>query len=171
MPNLIPAERIESKIYLIRGQKVMLDFDLAVLYHVKTKNLKRLVKRNITRFSSDFMFQLNKEEYALLRCQFGTLKRGQHSKYLPYAFTEHGALALSSALNSKRAIEVGIFIVRAFVKLRQLLLSHKELAQKLNELEKKTQKHDIEIYSIFKAIRELMAVPDVPKKQIGFVRE
>jgi len=171
MPNLIPAERIESKIYLIRGLKVMLDKDLAELYGVKTIRLREQVKRNIERFPSDFKFQLSQQEADLLVSQNAIPSKRHLGGFLPYVFTEHGALMLSSVLNSKKAVGVGIHIVRAFVKLRRILSSHKELIEKLNELEKKTQRHDVEIYSIFKAIRELMAEPNVPKKQIGFVRE
>ena len=167
--SLIPQETIEDKILLIRGKKVILDRDLAVLYGVETKQLTRQVRRNIDRFPDDFMFQLTREEYnELLRCQIGTLKRGQHSKYLPYAFTEHGILMLSSVLNSKKAIQVNIQIMRTFVKLRQILSTNKELVHKLSQLERKTEKHDAEIQAIFKAIRQLMTPPEKPKKQIGY---
>ena len=170
MANLIPAERIENKIYLIRGQKVMIDFDLAALYGVRTRNIKRQVKRNIKRFPEDFMFELNREEYNSLRCQFGTLEKGKHSKYLPYAFTEQGVAMLSSVLKSERAIQVNIAIMRVFVKLKQILSTHKELAQKLNLLEKKFEKHDEEIKSIFAAIRQLMKPPKRTNRRIGFLR-
>jgi len=167
--SLIPQETIEGKILLIRGRKVMLDSDLAVLYGVETKQLTRQVRRNIDRFPDDFMFQLTREEYnELLRCQIGTLKRGQHSKYLPYAFTEHGILMLSSVLNSKKAIQVNIQIMRTFVKLRQILSTNKELVHKLSQLERETEKHDAEIQAIFKAIRQIMTPPEKPKKRIGY---
>lgn len=146
----------------------MVDRDLSQLYGVEVKQLKRQVRRNIDRFPNDFMFELSKEEYKSLRSHFGTLKRGEHSKYLPYAFTEHGILMLSSVLNSKRAIHVNIQIMRIFVKLRKILSTHKELAYKLSELERKIEKHDGEIKTIFQAIRQLMAPPEKPKKKIGF---
>jgi len=130
--------------------------------------LKRAVRRNIKRFPKDFMFELTKEEYQALRCHFGTLKRGEHSKYLPYAFTEQGVAMLSSVLNSERAILVNIATMRAFVKLREILSTHKELAQRLSELERKFEKHDGEIKTVFEVIRQLMTPPEKPKRQIGF---
>jgi phage regulator Rha-like protein len=171
MKPLIPEEVIERKIYLIRGQRVMLDSDLAKLYGVEVKQLKRQVRRNIDRFPSDFMFQLLKEEYESLRRHFGTLKRGEHSKYLPYVFTEQGVAMLSSVLTSKRAVQVNITIMRAFVKLREMLSTHKELAHKLEQLERKIEKHDEEIKVIFDAIRQLMTPPEPKRKKIGFRRE
>jgi phage regulator Rha-like protein len=154
--SLIPIERIASKIYLLRGEKVLLDSDLAEMYCVETKSLKRAVRRNFERFPSDFMFQLKGEEYNSLRIHFGTLKRGQHSKYLPYAFTEQGVAMLSSVLNSERAVHVNIAIMRAFVQMRKFLQSSDALAKKLNELEKETQKkfakQQKEIKLIFNAI-------------------
>ena len=180
MSNLIPSEVIERKIYLIRGHKVMIDRDLAKLYGVSAKRLNEQVKRNIKRFPDDFMFQLTWDKARSLRSQFATLnnlqeqsetiesKRGRHVKYLPYAFTEQGVAMLSSVLNSERAIQVNIAIMRAFVKLRQILSTHKELVHKLNELERKFKKHDTEIQSIFEAIRQLMAPPTPPKRRIGF---
>jgi phage regulator Rha-like protein len=163
--SLIPQETIEDKILLIRGKKVILDRDLAVLYGVETKQLTRQVRRNIDRFPDDFMFRLTKEEF--LRCQIGTSKSGGR-RYPPYAFTEHGILMLSSVLNSKKAIQVNIQIMRTFVKLRQILSTNKELVHKLSQLERKTEKHDAEIQAIFKAIRQLMTPPEKPKKQIGY---
>jgi len=135
----IPIERITRAILLIRGQKVILDADLAELYEVETKVLNRAVKRNVTRFPADFMFQLTADEAERLRCQFGTLKsgRGQHRKYRPYAFTEQGVAMLSSVLHSERAVRVNIEIMRAFVQLRQILSSHADLARKLEALENK----------------------------------
>src|SRR3990167_8198939 len=132
----IPTEQIENRILLLRGCKVMLDSDLADLYEVEVKQLKRQVRRNIDRFPADFMFELSKQEYESLKRHFGTLKRGEHSKYLPYAFTEQGVAMLSSVLRSKRAVRVNIEIMRAFVKLRELVGAHKELAGKLAELER-----------------------------------
>jgi hypothetical protein len=178
MSALIPQEVVENKIYLIRGQKVMLDKDLAKLYGVPAKRLNEQVKRNIKRFPEDFMFKLTKQESENLICekealssrsQIATLKQGQNIKYLPYVFTEQGVAMLSSVLNSDRAIEVNITIMRAFVKLRQILSTHKELAHKLTELERKIEKHDEDICAIFEAIRRLMAPPpEPPKRRIGF---
>lgn len=150
----------------------MIDSDLSDLYQVETKQLKRAVKRNLTRFPEDFMFVLTREEYNSLRCQIGTLEKGSHSKYLPYAFTEQGVAMLSSVLNSERAIQVNIAIMRAFVKLKAILTENKELAHKLEQLEKRIEKHDKEIIAIFEAIRRLMAAPSsdsYKKTKIGFV--
>ncbi|MDP2928542.1 MAG: ORF6N domain-containing protein [Candidatus Omnitrophota bacterium] len=180
MKDLIPHEAIESKIYLIRGHKVMLSQHLAKLYNVETRILVQAVKRNRERFPGDFMFQLTSEETQSLRSQFeisnvssqitGSGRGG--SRYLSYAFTEQGVAMLSSVLNSKRAIQVNIAIMRAFVKLRQILSAHKELTHKLNELERKTEKHDMEIQGIFEAIRQLMAPPpEKPRRMIGFKQE
>ncbi|RLI99254.1 MAG: ORF6N domain-containing protein [Candidatus Aenigmatarchaeota archaeon] len=166
----MPVELIERKIYLIRGHKVMLDSDLAQLYGVETRVLLQSVKRNISRFPEDFMFQLTKEEYDSLRSQIVILKpgRGKHRKYLPYVFTEQGVAMLSSVLKSERAIQVNIAIMRAFVRLREMLSTHKELAHKLAELERKIERHDEEIKAIFDAIRQLMAPPEKPRRRIGF---
>jgi hypothetical protein len=174
MKELIPVEIIEKKIYLIRGHKVILDSDLAELYGVETKRLNEQVRRNLKRFPDDFMFQLTEEEAESLRSQFATLKsgRGKHRKYLPYAFTEQGVAMLSSVLNSDRAIEVNVQIMRTFVKLREMLSSNKELAHKLTLLENRIEKHDGEIKAIFNAIRQLMVPPETKsKKPIGFRRE
>ncbi len=166
--SLIPIEKIENKILLIRGKKVMLDKDLAKLYGVSTKRLNEQVKRNRYRFPEDFMFQLTKEEANSLRSQFATLKRGEHLKYLPYTFTEQGVAMLSSVLNSRKAILVNIQIMRIFTRLKEIVSSHKELAEKLNQLENKIEKHDEEIKSIFEAIKQLMIPPEKPKRKIGF---
>ena len=170
--NIIPATSIEKKIMLIRGQKVMLDSDLAALYGVETKALNRAVKRNRARFPEDFLFQLDLSEVEVLlrsRFQIGTLKRGQNIKYLPYAFTELGVAMLSSVLHSQRAIKVNVTIMRVFVRLRSMLAGHTALARKLAELEHHIQHHDQQIQSIFQAIRELMMPPsDPPRKPIGF---
>ncbi len=168
MKDLIPQDIIERTIFMIRGHRVLLDNNLARLYGVPTKRLNEQVRRNIRRFPEDFMFQLTKEEDNSLRSQNATLKRGQHSKYLPYAFTEQGVAMLSSVLHSERAIQVNIAIMRAFVRLRQILATHKELAHKLTELERKIEKHDTEIQTIFNAIRQLMTPPEKPKRKIGF---
>jgi hypothetical protein len=165
---MIPDERIEKTILLIRGQKVIIDADLAELYGVTTGNLNKAVKRNIERFPNDFMFQLTKEEYKSLRFRFGILEKGKHSTYLPYAFTEQGVAMLSSVLRSKRAIEVNIAIMRAFVQLRKTLDSHAELARKLADLEKRFESHDEQIQAIFAVIQQLMAPPDKKVKKIGF---
>jgi len=168
MPDVMPLERIAGKIYLIRKIKVMIDRDLAELYGVETKQLKRAVRRNIDRFPLDFMFELNKEEYDSLRYQFGTLKRGAHSKYLPMAFTEQGVAMLSTVLTSKRAIEVNIAIMRAFVQLRRVISSHDKLTLKLSELERRLEDHDEQIQAIFEAIRQLMSPQETSRKKIGF---
>jgi len=170
--EIMPTERIENKILLLRGQRVMLDRDLAELYGVETKNLNRQVKRNPERFPSGFMFQLTlseKEELVTNWHRFNSLK---HSTVLPFAFTEYGALMLASVLNSPRAIEAGIFVVRAFVHLKEMLLTHKDLAQKLKELEYKIETHDEQITAIFEAINQLLTPPPASKRKIGFeVRE
>ena len=163
--TLVPIESIQRRILLIRDEKVMIDRDLAELYGVETKQLKRAVRRNIDRFPPDFMFQLTKEEHDSSRCQFGTLKRGEHSKYLAMAFTEQGVAMLSSVLNSKRAIEVNILIMRAFVKLREVYPRHKELEGKLSELERRIEDHDESIQTIFEAIRQLMKPPEQSRKK------
>src|SRR5439155_3015052 len=160
----IPVEQIERAILLIRGQKVMLDYNLAELYGVRTKLLNQAVKRNLKRFPGDFMFQPTFQEVRGLRSQTVTLKRGQHIKYRPYAFTEHGILMLSSILSSERAVQVNIEIMRAFVRLRALIASNKDLARRLDELEKK---YDSQFKVVFDAIRRLMASPPKPKR-IGF---
>ena len=168
MKQLILHEVIERKIFLIKKHKVMLDRDLAKLYKVPTKRLNEQVKRNKKRFPRDFMFQLTKGEADCLRSQNATLKRGQHSKYLPYVFTEQGVAMLSSVLHSERAIQVNIAIMRVFVKLRQILSTHRKLAYKLDQLERKTEKHDTEIQAIFEAIRQLMTIPEKSRRRIGF---
>ncbi len=176
----VAVERVvENKIFVIRGQKVMLSTHLSELYGVEAKVLIQAVKRNLDRFPEDFMFQLTWDEAKSLRSQFVTLDnssitdsgRGKYSKYLPYAFTEQGVAMLSSVLNSKRAVQVNIAIMRAFVKLRQFLSTHKELAHKLSELEEKVGQHDKEIQIIFEAIKKLMTPPpppEPPKRRIGF---
>ena len=158
MDSLVPVELIEKRIYLIRGKKVMLDSDLAELYKVETRTLIQAVKRNINRFPSDFMFQLNYQEVASLRSQIVISKTGRGGRrYQPYVFTEQGVAMLSSVLNSERAIEVNIHIMRAFVKLREMIASHKDLAKRLDELEKK---YDEQFRVIFDAIREVYPVRD-----------
>lgn len=165
----VPFERIEKAIYLIRGEKVMLDRDLAVLYGVSTKVFNQAVKRREERFPSDFMFQLTMEEAQAFRSrsQSVTLKRGQNIKYRPYAFTEHGILMLSTVLNSERAVQVNIEIMRTFVRLRQMLASNADLAKKLEDLERK---YDHQFKVVFDAIRQLMIPPERNRKQIGFTK-
>ena len=166
----IPIERIEQAIFLIRGQKVLLDADLAQLYGVETKILNKAVKRNLDRFPEDFMFQLTAEEAENLRFQIGTSKKQRGGRrYLPYVFTEQGVAMLSSVLNSKRAIDVNIAIMRAFVQLRKMIASHDKLARKFTELEQHLESHDEQIQAIFEAIRQLMIPPAKPRKKIGFV--
>lgn len=165
MQELIPQEVIENKIYMIRGHKVMLDRDLAKLYGVETRVLKQAVKRNISRFPEDFMFSLSREEIMRISQTVTSLKFHKEVS----AFTEQGVAMLSTVLNSERAIQVNIAIMRAFVKLREILSTHKELAYKLAELERKIEKHDTEIQAIFDAIRQLMEPPpEKPKRLIGF---
>jgi len=166
--SLIPVDRIEKAILLIRGQKVMLDADLAELYGVETKMLVRAVKRNINRFPTDFMFQLSKEEFDNLRFHFGTSSYWGGRRYRPYTFTEQGVAMLSSVLRSQRAIQVNIEIMRAFIRLRQMLASHVELARKLDALEKK---YDAQFKQVFEAIRQLMAPPEPKRRPIGFRKE
>jgi phage regulator Rha-like protein len=163
----ILTEHIERNILLIRGHRVMLDTDLAILYGVPTKRLNEQVRRNKKRFPSDFMFQLTAEEVERLRSQFATSKpgRGQHRKYRPYVFTEQGVAMLSSVLHSERAIQVNIAIMRAFVQLREMIGSNKGLARRLNELEKK---YDSQFRVVFEAIRALMTEPELKTKRIGF---
>ncbi len=168
MTNLIPIERIENKILLLRGQKVMLDRDLAELYGVETKYLNRQVTRNSDRFPEDFMFVLTDDEIEILRCQFGTSSWGG-LRYLPSAFTEQGVAMLSSVLRSPRAVQVNIMIMRAFVKMRELIASHKDLAARLDELEKK---YDHQFNYVFEAIRELIIPPEPKKKgEFGFKKK
>lgn len=163
--ELIPVERIETKILLLRGQKVMLDRDLAALYGVPTKFLKRAVTRNPDRFPGDFMFVLDVQEVANLRCQFGTSSSWGGTRHAPMAFTEQGVAMLSSVLNSPRAVQVNIAIMRAFVRLRYILSSHADLARKLDELE---NKYDGQFRVVFEALRQLMSPPAPSRQKIGF---
>jgi len=172
--TLIPAERIATKILLVRGQKVLLDEDLGALYGVETRRLNEQVRRNLDRFPADFMFQLTDEEYAALISQTATSNPGRGGRRkLPLAFTEHGAIMAASVLNTPRAIEVSVYVVRAFVKLREVLASHKELAKRLDELEARIEQrlasHDQAIAGILEAIRQLMSPPETKKQPIGFV--
>ncbi len=172
MQNIIeiPNERIVNRIFLIRGRKVMFDKDLAELYGVRTKVLNQAVKRNLERFPSDFMFQLNQEETEIwkqiyLRSQFVTLEPGKHIKYLPYVFTEQGVAMLSSVLNSRTAIDVNIQIIRTFTKLREILSDNKKLSEKIEKMERK---YDTQITKIFDVIKSLVTQKEIPKNRIGF---
>jgi hypothetical protein len=160
---------VES-ILIVRGQRVLLDSKLAMLYGVSTKRFNEQVKRNLARFPADFMFRLNADEVAALRSHFATLKvgRGRHRKYLPYAFTEHGAIMAATILNSPRAVEMSVYVVRAFVKLRGLLASNRQVAKRFAELERKISSHDQAIVEILKTIRGLMYSPAAKKRSIGF---
>jgi ORF6N domain len=160
--------QIEQAILLIRGQRVMLDRDLAAMYGVTTSNLNKAVSRNLGRFPTDFMFQLTMDEANALRFQIGILKKGLHFKYLPYVFTQEGVAMLSGVLRSPRAEQVNIAIMRAFVRLRETLSLHKELAHKLGELERKIENHDENIRTLFEAIHSLMTPPETPHREIGF---
>ena len=169
--EVIPIERIARAILVIRREKVMLDSDLAALYGVTTGNLNKAVKRNAERFPTDFMFQLDAEEVANLKFQFGISSWGGRRR-LPYAFTEQGVAMLSSILNSERAVKVNIAIMRGFVQLRETLETNRELARKFSELEQRVGKHDDEIAAILEAIRQLMVPPEKARREIGFhVRE
>jgi hypothetical protein len=163
--SVVPAERIERRILLIRRQKVILSTDLAQLYEVVPKVLMQAVKRNYDRFPDDFMFQLSRAEYANLKSQIVTSSWGGARRATPYAFTEQGVAMLSSVLRSQRAVQVNIAIMRAFVKLREILASNRELARRLDEMEKK---YDRQFKVVFDAIRELMRPPEKPRRRIGF---
>jgi hypothetical protein len=165
MANIVSVEVIATKIFEVRGKKVMLGSELAKLYNVQTKHLTRQVRRNIKRFPSDFMIQLTQKEYQeILRCQIGTLERGKYSKYLPYAFTEQGVAMLSSVLNSDRAIRVNIQIMRAFVQIRKMLITNADLRRKIEAIEKK---YDKQFAIVFQALKQLLEPPK-QTQAIGF---
>lgn len=165
----IPDEVIINKIYVIRGQKVMLDRDLAELYGVETKQLKRQVRRNIGRFPSSFMFELTKEENEELRSQIGTLKQGAHFKYSPFVFTEHGILMLSSVLNSELAVKMSVQIIETFVQLRKLANNYDEIMNKINQMESRNNDQFSEIYEV---LQRLLSKPEEkPRTQIGYKKE
>ena len=169
MKSLVPNERIENRIYFLRGQKVMFSTHLAELYEVESRALVQAVKRNIERFPGDFMFQLSKTEFKNLKSQIVISSWGGLRRAAPYAFTEQGVAMLSSVLNSRRAVQVNIEIMRAFVRLRQIMSTNKDLARKLEALEKK---YDAQFKVVFDAIRQLMSPPEPGKRKIGFlVRE
>ncbi len=165
MKDIVPIEKITSKIYQIRGIKVMLDRDLADLYEVETGQLKRAVRRNIDRFPDDFMFEINKDEFKILRCQIGTSSWGG-VRYAPMAFTEQGVAMLSSILKSKRAVQVNIQIMRVFTRLRQMLLDNEDIRKELEELKQLTE-HRFQI--VFETLDQLLTVESKPKKKIGFL--
>ena len=168
---IVTIDQVERKIYSIRGQKVMLDSDLAALYGVETKALTRSTSRNIDRFPEDFRFQLTVEEFEGLRCQIGTSNEGRGGRrYMPYVFTEQGVAMLSSVLNSNRAVQVNIAIMRAFVNMRRLVATNEEISKKLAAIERKLGDHDENFNEVFAAIREMMA-PDRQPKQIGYIQK
>jgi len=168
----VQLELIENRVLLVRGHKVLLDADLASLYGVSTKRFNEQVRRNAPRFPADFMLQLTTEEWTSLRSHFATLEsgRGRHRKYLPLAFTEHGAIMAATILNSPRATQVSVYVVRAFVRLREFVASHKELARRLEAHENKLATHDKAIAGLIDTIRQLMAAPEpASRRPIGFV--
>ena len=163
--ELLPAERIEHAILVVRGERVMLDEDIAALYGVETKTLIRAMKRNLDRFPLDFMFQVTQEEVEILRYQFGTSKGRGGRRYLPYAFTEQGVAMLSSVLRSERAVRVNIEIMRVFVRLRQMMSTHADLVRRLDEME---QRYDGQFKAVFDALRQLVTPPERSRRRIGF---
>ena len=167
----IPLDRIARRILLLRGQRVLIDADLAMLYGVSTKRFNEQVRRNARRFPPDFVLRLTREEWESLRSQFATLKtgRGRHRKYLPLAFSEHGAIMVATILNSPRAIQVSVHIVRAYVRLREFLSAHKNLARQLDAHERKLASHDQAIAGLVTTIRHLMAPQEAKRRPIGFV--
>jgi phage regulator Rha-like protein len=168
------SEEFVNKIYQIRGQRVMLDFDLAEIYGVETKVLKQAVRRNMSRFPVDFMFELTKEEFNhltnSLRSQIVTSSYGGR-RYSPFAFTEHGAVMLASVLNSEAAVQASIVVVRAFVKMKEILTLHADLAEKITELEEKFGEHDEQIALIIKVLHDLQPPKNLPRKKIGFIQD
>jgi hypothetical protein len=170
LPVKLPDAVVMEKIHVIRGKKVMLDFDLAKLYDIETKQLKRAVRRNIDRFPEDFMIELSTEEFKDLRSQNDTSSWGG-SRYVPMAFNEHGVLMLSSVLNSKRAIKVNIQIMRVFVSIREMILIHNDLVQKMDRLDNKVAKQDEKIALVFQYLQKFIDVQKKPKKHIGYKRK
>lgn len=163
---------VEHKIYIIRGQRVMVDFDLAEIYGVPTKSLNLAVRRNRERFPEDFVFQLTEEEHQSLRFQFETSKIGRGGRrYLPYVFNEYGIAMLASVLKSERAAQMSIFIVRAFIKMREMLATHADLALKIGEIERKQKEHGDQLSAVYSVVKHLMNPPEGPKKKIGFAPE
>ena len=168
--KLVTQESIENRIFIIRGQKVMIDRDLAELYEVETKRLNEQVKRNMNRFPENFMFQLSEQEKSELVAICDHLSALRFSYQLPYAFTEHGIAMLASVLNSDRAVKMSIFIINTFIKLRQILYTHKEVAKKIELLEKRVFKHDADIRQLVRDIRKLTIEKSVKRKQVGFLK-
>jgi aromatic ring-opening dioxygenase LigB subunit len=172
--GLVTTESVERAIIVLRGRRVILDSELAILYGVTVSVFNQAVKRNMERFPADFAFQLTREEYESLRSQIVILKagRGAHRKYLPYVFTEHGAVMAASVLNSPKAVEMSVEVVRAFVRLRQILAANRQLAARVDDLERKMNQsnaaHSKNIGTLFDAVRRLMTAPEKPKRQIGF---
>lgn len=165
----VPEEIITSKIYFVRNHKVMLDKDLAELYNVETKRLKEQVRRNIDRFPESFMFELTLDEYASLRSQIATLKRGRHSKYPPFVFTEHGILMLSSVLNSELAIKMSVQIIETFIQLRKLVINYEEIMKKINQMESQNNEQFSEIFDV---LQQLLEKPkEEPRNKIGYMKE
>jgi phage regulator Rha-like protein len=164
--DLITVANIENRILVIRGQRVMLDSDLADIYGVETKQLVQAVKRNTNRFPEDFMFRLTREEYFILRSQSVTSSQHGGRRYPPYAFTEHGALMLASVLRSDRAVSMSIYVVRAFARLREMISTHEDLKRKIEEME---SRYDHQFKIVFDALRELIDPPPKPRKRIGFI--
>lgn len=169
--GVVSVESVASKILDLRNQRVIIDADLASLYGVKTRMLNQAVKRNIDRFPEDFMFQLTKNEKEEVITNCDHLSQLKFSSYLPYAFTEHGAIMAANILNSDKAVEMSIFVVRAFVRLREIFSTHKQMADKLTELERKLVSHDKDIAMLITAIRNLMAPRSQNKRQIGFITD
>jgi len=172
---VIPDEVLLDKIYLIRSQKVMLDSDLSELYGVENKRLKEQVRRNIERFPEDFMFELTKEEYGEIKSQFGITRRGSHSKYLPFAFTEHGVLMLSTVLNSERAIKVNIQVMRVYVRIREMSKLHRDILQRIEGIEGKLSEQDNQFLLIFEYLKQLEEAKkhDLDQKsrlKIGYIK-
>ena len=168
LPVRLPDEVLMEKIYVIRGMKVMLDKDLAELYGIETRRLKEQVRRNIDRFPKDFMFELTEQEHQHLKEQFSKGSRGRHSKYPPFAFTEHGVLMLSSVLNSERATKVNIQIMRVYVSIREMMLTHKDFLLKMEQLEKRMAKQDEKIALVFKYLKKFIDVQDKPRNPVGY---
>ncbi|HEY6503022.1 MAG TPA: ORF6N domain-containing protein [Chitinophagaceae bacterium] len=168
---MIPDELVMNKIYVIRGQKVMLDRDLAGLYDIKPIRLREQVKRNSSRFPENFMFQLSKEEVNTMVSHFAIPSRKHLGGYLPYAFTEHGVLMLANVLRSERAIQVSIRIIEIFVKIREMLLTHKDILLQLEKIEKKLTGHDEDLQLIFKYLKQLLNPPQPSRPKIGFKRK
>ena len=164
-----PAFSVESRILFLRRQRVILDTDLAELYGVSAKRLNQQVKRNQQRFPSDFMFQLSRKEYEALRLQFATSKKGRGGRrYLPHVFTEHGAIMAATVLNSASAVQMSLFVVRAFVRLREMLATNRNVAAKIEELERHLNTHDSVIVELIETVKELMTPPRTSRRRIGF---